>query len=172
MSGRGESEQGVTRDYLEYNELVEGALRGVVREALAEVAETGLRGAHHFYIGYKTHFPGVEMPDHLRQKYPDEITIVIQHQFWGLEVEDDYFSITLSFSGSNERLVVPFYAITSFADPGVQFALQFSPTEEEIAEDGLEKEDRGADAPRAAAPEPEETEPGDVVSLDSFRDRT
>lgn len=161
----------VTRDYLEYSEIVEGALRGVVREALAKVAETGLRGAHHFYIGYKTRFPGVEMSDNLLQKYPDEITIVIQHEYWGLEVEDDYFAVSLNFSGSNERLVVPFYAITSFSDPGVHFALHFSPNEEEIAEDNLEKGDGQAKAPPTAAPEAEQTGPGGVVSLDSFRDR-
>jgi hypothetical protein len=110
---------------LRYDQMIEEALRGVVRRALRAVAEAGLPGSHHFYITFKTTAPGVELADRLRERYPDEMTIVLQYQFWGLEVAAERFAVTLSFNDVPERLVVPFAAVTAFADPAAKFGLQF-----------------------------------------------
>ena len=115
----------MSKDLIGYNTLVENGLRSVVREALRRVAEEGWPGTHHAYITFKTAAPGVEVPDFLHTRYPDELTIVLQHQFWDLEVEDDFFSVTLSFNKVGQRIVVPFAALTSYADPSVKFGLQF-----------------------------------------------
>src|SRR5581483_7385051 len=103
----------------------EQALRGVVRAALAHAQKKGLVASHHFYVTFKTHDPGVELPDFLRERYPDEMSIVLQNQFSGLKVTDDDFEVTLSFQKLPCTIVVPFAAVTGFADPGVQFGLQF-----------------------------------------------
>ena len=113
------------KDLIGYNVLVENGLRSVVRGALRRVAEEGWPGTHHAYITFRTAAPGVEVPDFLQTRYPDELTIVLQHQFWGLEVEDDSFAVTLSFNKVGHRIVVPFAALTSYADPSVKFGLQF-----------------------------------------------
>jgi hypothetical protein len=115
----------MAKDWLRYDQIVERQLRGVVRYVLAEVAANGLPGDHHFYITFKTGHPGVSMSPHLKAQYPREMTIVLQHQYWGLEVLDDSVTVTLSFGGRHERLQVPFAAVVSFADPSVKFALQF-----------------------------------------------
>ena len=112
-------------DRLHYDLLVEDALRGVVRRVLADVASNGLPGAHHFYVSFKTSEPGVMIPDYLRAKYPEDMTIVLQHRYWGLEIADDAFEVTVSFNRQNERLRVPFAALTAFVDPSVRFGLQF-----------------------------------------------
>ena len=112
-------------DILKYDQMVENAMRGVVRSALMEIAENGLPGNHHFYISFLTHHPGVEMAEYLKEMNPEEITIVIQHKFWGLEIGEDSFEVTLSFNKINERLRVPFSAITAFTDPSANFGLQF-----------------------------------------------
>lgn len=157
---------------LRYDRMVESALRGVVREALAQVAEKGLPGDHHFYLTFLTNHRGVAIPEYLRQKYPQEMTIVLQHQFFGLEVCEDRFSVSLSFSSKTERLVIPLAAISTFADPSVNFALQF-----QSAKEGAEEEEAdAAEAPGApaetAAKAPAEAAPADgakVVALDAFR---
>ena len=156
-------------DELRYDRMVESALRGVVREALAQVAEKGLPGDHHFYLTFVTNHRGVAIPDYLRQKYPQEMTIVLQHQFFGLEVCEDRFSVSLSFSSKTERLVIPLAAITTFADPSVNFALQF-----QSAKEGAEGEEADAtEAPdETAAKAPAEAAPADgakIVALDAFR---
>lgn len=115
----------MAEDLMHYDLLVEDALRGVVRAALARVAEDGLPSMHHFYVGFRTGAPGVDIPDYLRQNFPEEMTIVLQHRFWGLEVAEDSFEVTLSFNKRQERLKIPFSALTSFLDPSVQFGLQF-----------------------------------------------
>ena len=112
-------------DDFKYDRMVEEALRGVVGKALTQVVERGLPGEHHFYITFRSDHPGVVMPDHLRARYPSEMTIVLQYQFWGLEVGPDAFGITLSFANVPERLTVPFEAVVAFADPSVRFGLQF-----------------------------------------------
>lgn len=115
----------MTVEGLKYDALVEDALRGVVRQVLAHVAERGLPGDHHFYISFRTGHPGVDIPEHLRARYPNEMTVVLQYQFWGLEVGPEAFGVTLSFSEVPERLTIPFAAVTAFADPSVRFGLQF-----------------------------------------------
>ena len=113
------------KDHIGYDELMDNALRGAMRTVMERVAENGLMGSHHLYITFRTDFPGVDVPDHLRDRYPDELTIVMQHQYWGLEVTEQGFSVTLSFNKVREHISIPFAALTSFADPGVKFGLQF-----------------------------------------------
>jgi hypothetical protein len=159
----------MAQDHLRYDKMVEAALRGVVREALARAARDGLPGAHHFYIGLRTTAPGVVLPGHLVQKFPDQMTIVLQHQFWGLEVGDDAFSVTLSFQGRPERLSVPFAAVTSFADPSVQFGLQFEvPTVATAAEPTALSAALPSAAEKSA---PAESSGAEIVTLDRFRKR-
>ncbi len=182
------------QDLYQYEKMIDRALRGVVREALERAAKEGLRGAHHFYIGFATDLPGVSIPDTLRARYPHEMTIVLQHQFWDLNVGKDGFSVTLSFQRQPERLTVPFAAVRSFADPSVSFALEFTPPERPDAAPSLVPAPVPSAAPTvvpapiappAKAPgKPAETasgkaEPGksdektgaEVVTLDSFRKR-
>lgn len=139
--------------------MVEAALRGVVREALARAAANGLPGAHHFYITFRTHFPGLRLPDDLARQYPDEMTIVLEHQFWELEVSEHCFSVMLSFQNRPEHLSIPFEAITAFADPAVKFGLQFQPTAEAPAPEAVSAPAAPAKADKA----------GEVVALDTFR---
>ncbi len=123
----------MTKDGLRYDKMVERALRGVVREAISSAVTDGLPGGHHFYITFKTAAPGVVIAEQLRAKYPDEMTIVIEHQFWELTVTPDEFAVTLSFNSRPERLTIPFAAITAFADPSVKFGLQFQETPSEAS---------------------------------------
>src|SRR6266436_4574766 len=122
------------QDLFDYPKMVETALRGVVREVLARTERQGLRGAHHFYVSFRTRAPGVAIPQYLLAKYPEEMTIVLQHQFRALEVGDDGFSVSLSFQNRSGRLTIPFDAVTTFADPSVNFGLQFGAPEAERAE--------------------------------------
>ena len=125
-------------DHIRYDILAQDALRGMVRTVLEDIAKSGLPGEHHFYITFDTGADGVRVSQRMRAQYPNEMTIVLQHQFWDLKVTEDEFEVGLSFGGVPERLVVPFAAITAFADPSVQFTLQF--------------QDVNADAPEAVAP--------------------
>ena len=153
----------LVKDLLRYDKMVESALRGVVREALARTASSGLPGAHHFYITFRTRFSGLAIPDYLSQQYPDEMTVVLEHQFWDLEVSEQCFSVTLSFQNKPERLTIPFDAITAFADPAVKFGLQFQPMP-------CENVDLPAHAPAPAAKAAEKADKAaDVVALDAFR---
>jgi hypothetical protein len=165
------------KDILKYDEMVETALRGVVREALSRAAQHGLPGNHHFYVTFKTQAVGVEVPDYLREKYPDDMTVVIEHQFWDLAVGEDTFSVTLSFKNRPERLTIPLAAITAFADPSVKWGLQFQETVKP-SDIGVKpklqaakppalaaKDDPGAGKPSAT----DEKKPGEVVALDAFR---
>jgi len=160
----------VVKDLLRYDKMVETALRGVVREALARTAASGLPGTHHFYISFKTHYPGVQIPDSLIAEYPEEMTIVLENQFWELVVEEQRFAVTLSFKSRPERLSIPFEAVTSFTDPSVKFGLQFQPGEAMATPsppvpaavkpaDDKKKADKGDKSAKTA----------EVVTLDSFR---
>ena len=120
---------------IRYDLLVQDALRGMVRELLAKVAREGLPGDHHFFITFKTHAPGVQLSARMKARYPDEITIVLQHQFWDLNVSERQFEVGLSFSNIPERLVVPFSALSGFHDPSVPFMLKFEPKEAAAAEE-------------------------------------
>lgn len=162
---------------MHYQELVDDALRGVVRRALARVAASGLPGNHHLYLSFRAHHPGVRVPDHLREKYPDEITIVLQHQFWRLSVAEDGFEVTLSFNGVHEPLSVPFAALTGFVDPSVRFGLQFRGAGEG-AGDGDGEGTAGADAEPEGTAEGAEADTSaqgaaadgeKIVTLDRFR---
>jgi hypothetical protein len=157
-------------DSLRYDKMVEDALRGVVRDALVQTAEHGLFGEHHFYITFRTRYPGVQVPGHVLARHPDEMTIVLQHQFWGLEVGESHFQVTLSFSGVSERLSIPFAAITGFADPSAKFGLQFQvEDEEEFEDEDLPEEMSDEDEPEAAAENEVPAEGAKVIALDAFR---
>jgi hypothetical protein len=157
----------MANEILQYNVMVEAALRAVVRQALSDVARVGLPGNHHFYITFRTGYPGAVVPDYLKARYPAEMTIVLQHQFDDLEVDDNAFYVTLTFNHVPERLIVPFSSITVFADPSVNFALPFQapemPPEEPVVPPPPEPKET-AEKPAEAA---EKT--GEVVSLDKFR---
>lgn len=121
----------LSQDLMNYDKMTQLALRGVVRDAIRRVIrEDGLPGAHHFYITYLTRYPGVDMDESLAKKYEDEITIVLEHQYWDLAAHDDHFEVTLKFGGVPKYLSVPYTAITRFHDPSVGFAMQFDPPEE------------------------------------------
>ena len=154
------------KDLLRYDKMVEAALRGVVREALARSSASGLPGTHHFYITFKTRFPGIKLSDALAAQYPDEMTIVLEHQFWDLDVEEERFAVTLSFQGRPERLSVPFEAITSFTDPSVKFGLQFQPGDSGAATTAELPPPKLEDKKKSEKPSPKT---GEVVALDSFR---
>ena len=156
----------MAQDLFDYPKMVETALRGVVREALARAAREGLSGDHHFYVTFRTRAPGVVIAKHLLTKYPDEMTIVLQHQYRGLEVRDDTFSVNLSFQSRSERLTIPFAAVTTFADPSVNFGLQF----EAHAAKPAEAAGLPAQIPTPEAAEPERPA-AEIVTLDKFRKR-
>ena len=164
------------QDHIRYDILAQDALRGVIRKVLTEVAATGrLPGDHHFFITFLTGAPGVRISQHLKSKYAEQMTIVVQHQFWDLKVSDVGFEIGLSFSDTPEKLVIPFNAIRGFYDPSVNFELEFD------VPLAAEEEDLGGAEITAypVASEKPETEtkptggddkkPASVVSLDSFR---
>ena len=184
-------------DHIRYDILAQEALRGVVRQVLADSAKNGLPGEHHFYISFNTRAEGVRLSPRLLAQYPEEMTVVLQHQFWDLAVTETGFEVGLAFGGIPERLAVPFAAVKGFFDPSVQFGLQF----EEIAEAGGEAPETGvaadtdhgtptppaehkgappavvaapapANPPSANPPPKEPAKPaggGDVVPLDRFR---
>ncbi|KQP07346.1 Stringent starvation protein B [Methylobacterium sp. Leaf99] len=151
-------------DLIRYDLLVQDALRGVVRKVLTDAAREGLAGEHHFYVSFRTEAPGVRMSQRLREKYPQDMTIVLQHQFWDLSVNEHTFEVGLSFSGVPERLLVPFDALSGFFDPSVQFGLKFDLTEGmeeavEAVDDDATPLATGKTAPRGAASEPSELKP-------------
>ena len=183
---------------MNYDKMTQLALRGVVRDAIRRVIrEDGLPGAHHFYITFLTRYPGVDIEESLAKKYPEEITVVVEHQYWDLKAHDDSFEVTLKFGGVPKYLSVPYTAITRFHDPSVGFAMQFDPPEEmqdstatlahirpgpkskpaavpapaSNAKAPVAKKPAAKKASKADAPAKEETaEPANkVVSLDSFR---
>ncbi|MCP4329358.1 MAG: hypothetical protein GY791_13080 [Alphaproteobacteria bacterium] len=152
-----------------YNLLVHDALTGVVRGVLTDAAKNGLPGQHHFYITFSTGHPGIEMPDYLRVQYPEEMPLILQHQFWGLDVFDDSFEVTLSFKGVHERLHVPFEAITTFADPSVNFVLRLGLVDSDEIGDGEETAPEGATLHQDDLPVIDADDGDNVVSIDSFR---
>lgn len=167
-------------DHIRYDVLARDALRGVLRRVLTDAAEHGLPGEHHFFITFISTAEGVKLSPRLLAQYPEEMTVILQHQFWDLVVTEDRFEVGLSFGGIPERLVVPFSAIKSFFDPSVQFGLQFDPSE-------AVAEAPAANLPAAPAPsaltvpspapsvapekqdEPAKSEGAEVVRLDRFR---
>lgn len=168
---------------LDYDFLMQNALRRLMRDVLNLIKDIGdAPGEHHFYIEFLTHAPGVAIPDHLLEEYPERMTIVLQHQFENLTVDDEKFGVTLWFKGKQTRLEIPFSAVTNFADPSMQFGLRFEPVEEQEGkseENETEQSEQGEaptplDAKNSDAPpskkEPSKTgESADIVSLDAFR---
>jgi hypothetical protein len=170
-------------DHIRYDLLTQQALRGVVRQVLVDASKKGLVGEHHFYISFDTRADGVRLSDRLKQQYPEQMTIILQHQFWDLSVSDTGFEVGLSFGGIPEKLGVPFEAVKGFFDPSVQFGLQF----EEVSADADAAPAQASKpaatptpvptaaqppAPAPAPPAPPEPKPAagaEVVSLDRFR---
>ena len=175
----------MARDWMHYDRLVQSAMKGVVRQILRRIQAQGLPGDHHVYIVFRTTHPGVVIPGFLKERYPEEMTIVLQHQFWGLDVFDDRFRVGLSFNKSPQELTIPFAAIKGFFDPSVQFGLQFdledvdAPAETGSAMAPARKS--AGKSPFEAASEPstssaaetkdeaKDAGKGEVVSLDAFR---
>lgn len=161
-------------DLMGYNLMVEDAMRSVVRRALNMAAETALPGDHHFYITFRTDINDVALPKHLHARYPREMTIVLQHQFWNLQVSEDLIEVDLSFNQKRERLRIPMDALITFADPSVNFAVQFSAASASL-EDGESEEAAENlsenDTPNTEMGEDEAGMIGDdnVVTLDAFR---
>lgn len=157
----------MAEDLIGYDQLTQDAMRDVVRAALKRAANPrGLPGRHHFYITFRTTAPGVVLPDHLVGRYPEEMTIVLEHQFWDLEVQNDKFRVILKFAGQPHPIVIPFAALTRFYDPSVRFGLQFEQAGEQLEANG----EAPAPAPASLVTEEEdEAQRGAVVSLDAFR---
>jgi hypothetical protein len=179
----------MAEDLIRYDILAQDALRGVVRKVLSEVARTGLPGEHHFFISFATQAPGVRISSRLLAQYPEEMTIVLQHQYWDLTVSEQSFEVGLSFNGIPERLLVPFTAIKGFLDPSVQFGLQFETQQRAEAPPAAAEPEAAKPAPVVAAKPPAQVSPArpaksapsedgekakdapaaEVVSLDAFR---
>jgi hypothetical protein len=157
-------------DLIRYDLLAQDALRGVVRKVLTDVAKDGLPGEHHFFIAFDTRAQGLRISDRLRAQFPEEMTIVLQHQFWDLKVGEHAFEVGVSFNGAPERLLIPFAAVKGFFDPSVQFGLQFEVISNENAENQTSEmkaasNDKTGDkpvvvaSPKGAASEPEVAKP-------------
>ncbi|WP_420962742.1 SspB family protein [Brucella sp. IR073] len=185
----------MVQDLIRYDILAQEALRGVIRKVLSEVAKAGLPGNHHFFITFLTEAPGVRISSRLKEKYPEQMTIVLQHQFWDLQVTDQHFEVGLSFGDVPERLVIPFSAVRGFYDPSVNFELEFDVSAMEPAGDNdsnvalaaiervEERQEKPKPKAKPAAKTPkkaaakaddeakkDEAKPmADVVSLDAFR---
>jgi hypothetical protein len=157
----------VTRS-IDYGNLMHRAMRGLIQEVLVGVAKSGLPGKHHFFITFDTMHPDVEIADWLSDRYPGEMTIVIQHWFDGLEVTDEGFAVTLNFGDNPEPLYIPYDAIKTFVDPSVEFGLRFETQDDEI-DDNDDVEEAPMDEMAEPAPTQPKSEQAQVVSLDSFR---
>ncbi|MDA5195096.1 SspB family protein [Govanella unica] len=167
----------MTEQRIPYDEMVQNALLGVVRKVMQDTAKFGLSGAHHFYIAFRTDHPGVDIPAFLKERYKDEMTIVLQNQFWDLKVEEEFFQVGLSFNRKPAILHIPFAAVTGFLDPSVEFGLQFQRQRPEdkaddeadalgLESDGVHKISADTTAPNDAGPASGEA---NVVALDAFR---
>ena len=169
---------------INYDEMVQDALRSVVKRVLKNVEKDGLPGEHHFYIAFKTQAEGVEISPHLKSRYPEEMTIVLQHRYWGLKIDEDQFEIGLSFNQKPELLVIPYAAIVGFVDPSVQFALQFNDdsedddaleidlTDEDIDEITVELANEELAAAPKKTKKKSESDVSNVVTLDAFRNKS
>jgi hypothetical protein len=160
------------QDLIGYDEIIENSMRSVIYETLKKIEKTGLPGKHYFIVTFLTRFPGVSIPKHLIEKYPEEMTIAIQYQYKSLLVEQDSFKISLSFGGKNEKMTIPYKAVTSFADPSMNFGLKFSVSYEDL--EGFENGDYG-ESNLANKIEGQEKKgetidlSAKVISLDAFR---
>lgn len=162
----------MSKDFLDYEAMVQEALRGVVHKSLVHVAKEGLSGNQHFYITFNTDHPQVVIPEYLKDQYGDELTIVLQYEFWDLTVNENDFSVTLCFDDAHESIHVPYTSIISFVDPSVKFGLQFTPILEDIKAGKTIK----ADKPKSKKKQDKETESeavsdstSNIITLDAFR---
>lgn len=153
---------------IDYGRLMHRAMRGLIRQVLTQIAEDGLPGEHHFFITFDTRHPEVQIADWLHARYPEEMTIVLQHWFDALTVTDDGFSVVLNFGDSPEPLVIPFDALRTFVDPSVEFGLRFESAEADEDEEDEDHEDDPDGAGHDDDPDPAPPR-GEVVSLDKFR---
>ena len=172
------TDDGIKNDLMNYDERAQEALRGVVRDVLKQVEASGFPGDHHLYIIFRTKHPDVQMSQRLRKRYPDDMTIVLQHQFWGLKVFDDWFEVDLSFNRQIEHLKVPFKSIKGFLDPSVEFGLQLNAGSDEpplftsTPDDDTHMERKPADVEQSPAPKKSASGGGgEEVSLDAFRNK-
>jgi hypothetical protein len=160
-------------DSLPYDQWIEDALRGVVHQALLHTSRHGLPGNHHFYVTFRTSAAGVRLAPVLRAEYPDEMTIVLQHQFWDLEVDDEAFEVSLNFRGKPQRLHVPLAALTAFGDPSVNFGMHLKTVGADMSEGEETVEatdlDGAAETAETLEPKPPAPEGGEVVAFDKFR---
>ena len=154
---------------IDYPALIHEALMGVVREVLCQVAEEGLPGDHHFYLTFRTDHPDVVIPPSLKMRPPETMTIILQHQFWDLSIEEKVFGVTLRFGGSKHQLTIPFEALTSFIDPDAEFGLQLGESSQEGEEEIADESEEGYST---AEPGSTLDKTGDVVSIDEFRKKT
>jgi hypothetical protein len=145
-----------------YEELIQNALMDVVRSVLTDVSVNGLCDNHHFYVKFRTDHPKTKIPHYLKQHHPEEITIVIQHQFWNMRIAEEYFSVDLSFNNVREKLLIPYGALTAFIDPSVNFALQFAPSFDDDTPTGDRKSEDGDEITSIS-------DDGKIISFDSFR---
>lgn len=183
LGARTGANKNMTEETLRYDIWVEEALRGVIKRTIAHVAEIGLPGDHHFYISFLTQFEGVSIPGRLRAQHPNEMTIVLQYQFDDLRADEDTFSVSLSFGGIKEKLVIPYEAVISFADPSVNFALQLKmlpmPGDDDDFDDDSDDYDaehmeslealRSSTERARGASDDGEKKTGEVITLDAFR---
>lgn len=154
---------------IDYHELIDQAMRGMVRQVLEIVSKEGFSGDQHAYITFNTQHPGVYMSQTLHDKYPEEMTIVLQHQFWDMEVSVDAFSVGLSFNGQRETLFVPFDALLAFTDPSVQFGLQFQKKDSDELHELPSNTQSVSGKSGKSSPSPETSDENKVVALDVFR---
>ena len=170
MEGRLDRAPGSAKDHIGYHALTQAALRGVVRAAMDKAAKLGqLPGEHHFYVTFRTRTQGVQMADWLKDKFPDEMTIVVQHQFWEFEVHDERFEIILKFGGDPQHLRVPFVAVSRFFDPSTNFGMQIETMDARPTDGTPEIIPAAKSASGGAAAAPAPAGEATVVSLDAFR---
>lgn len=159
----------MTDSIIKYDELVQAALIGVVRDILIDTAENGLPGEHHFYITFQTNHPGVKIPDYLKERYEEDMTIVLQNQFWDLFIDDEHFEISLSFNRNKELLYVPFDSLLGFFDPSVDFGLHFNSDAEPLVEMAEKEEEDTAEPITPKKKAEKQDEKDNIVTLDTFR---
>lgn len=159
----------MAKDPLDYEAMVQTALRDVVYKSLSYTAKNGLPGNHHYYITFATEYPGVEVPEYLKDQYGDEITIVLQYEFWDLKADEHGFAVTLCFDDAHEKLYIPYSALLSFVDPSVKFGLQFSPAFEDEQPEPSGKIIKGDKAPADSKKDEIPTDGSNVITLDKFR---
>lgn len=157
----------MSEHHIDYPRMVREALRHVVHQVLSDAAEAGVPEPHHFYLTFRTHHPGVELADFLREQYPEEMTVVLQHQFRELAVDEEGFAVTLSFGGRAERIRVPYAALVTFVDPSAEFGLRFEPAASPEASEETPEAQRSDEPAEETAGE--DKGPADVVSIDKFR---